>query len=57
MNKNKVVLNSFVKYCRKHPEMRFWQALRNWAGFCFVAVSKSFFEDAVDSFYFKGKRK
>lgn len=33
MNKNKKKLDSFVKYCEKRPELRFWQALVNWAGF------------------------
>lgn len=30
--KNKKLLNSFVDYCLKHPNERFWQALRNWSG-------------------------
>jgi len=29
-NKNIEQLNSFTQYCNEHPEMRFWQALRNW---------------------------
>lgn len=29
-NKNKEILEAFVKYCEEHPEERFWQALRNW---------------------------
>lgn len=24
-------LKSFVEYCEKHPDERFWQALRNWS--------------------------
>ena len=28
---NKEQLDLFVKYCKEHPEERFWQALRNWA--------------------------
>lgn len=31
LNKNKDRLDSFSLYCRKHPEQRFWQALRNWS--------------------------
>ena len=31
MNKNKTQLASFVKYCKEHPEERFWQAIRNWS--------------------------
>jgi hypothetical protein len=37
-------LRSFVDYCIKHPEERFWQALRNWCGMagavCFVIRPK-----------------
>jgi hypothetical protein len=31
MNNNKKLLKDFTKYCFKHPEERFWQALRNWS--------------------------
>lgn len=30
-SKNARLLTSFVKYCKKHPELRFWQALREWS--------------------------
>lgn len=30
MDKNINQLNSFALYCGRHPEERFWQALRNW---------------------------
>lgn len=33
LNKNIDRLDSFSLYCRKHPEQRFWQALRNWSGY------------------------
>jgi len=39
-NKNKKLLRSFTEYCEKHPEMRFWQALRNWSGYPFVLVAE-----------------
>lgn len=29
-------LESFIAYCKAHPEDRFWQALRNWAEQDFV---------------------
>lgn len=29
-SKNSETLQSFVAYCARHPEFRFWQALRNW---------------------------
>lgn len=35
-SRNKLILDSFVFYCEKHPEMRFWQALRAWSGFGFI---------------------
>jgi len=30
-SKNETLLKDFIKYCEANPEMRFWQALRNWA--------------------------
>lgn len=27
------LLNDFVGYCHKHPELRFWQALHGWSGY------------------------
>jgi hypothetical protein len=38
MNKT---LKSFVDYCEKHKELRFWQALSNWSGFYFILQTKS----------------
>ena len=33
-------LADFVRYCESNPQMRFWQALRNWSGFrAIVAVN------------------
>ncbi len=29
-NKNEKLLKDFTKYCRKNPNERFFQALRNW---------------------------
>ena len=29
--RNEDKLKSFTEYCKKYPEQRFWQALRNWA--------------------------
>jgi len=37
--KSQLLLESFVVYCQEHPEERFWQALRNWSRWSFVAVS------------------
>ena len=54
-NKNKKYIESFNKYCNKHPEERFWQALRNWSespSICFVNNEG---KDIKDTFYFEGK--
>jgi hypothetical protein len=61
MNKNRKVLISFIAYCAKHPEQRFWQALRNWIGCKFIYLSNdiphSNFSDLNDTFYFEEKDK
>jgi hypothetical protein len=36
MSKNVKKLDDFIDYCAKHPEERFWQALRNWSGASFI---------------------
>jgi hypothetical protein len=28
-----ILVNDFVNYCRRSPELRFWQALCNWSGY------------------------
>lgn len=30
-NKNEVLLIDFTRYCQTRPDLRFWQALLNWA--------------------------
>jgi hypothetical protein len=35
-SRNMGVLLDFVAYCKAHPELRFWQALRNWSGHSFI---------------------
>lgn len=32
-------LASFVVYCLSHPQLRFWQALRNWSGYHSIVAS------------------
>jgi hypothetical protein len=60
-NKNIKLLKDFTNYCIKHPEQRFWQALRNWSNFYLILVCKKgheeFFEDYYDTFYFEEKNK
>ena len=53
--KSKILLNSFVKYCEKHPELRFWQSLVSWCG-----AYKIFYDDGdviKDTFYWNKKDK
>jgi hypothetical protein len=59
VNQNKDTLGSFIAYCCNHPEERFWQALRNWAGFRCILVSNEcpVFNDQHDTFYWEGKTK
>ena len=37
--RNNEVLQSFVDYCNANPELRFWQALKNWSGYRFIFSS------------------
>lgn len=56
MNKNRELLDEFTTYCDAHPEMRFWQALRNWCGWNFIWVSMRGpldEPDLRDTFYWK----
>lgn len=59
MNNTQKLLAEFTEYCNANPELRFWQALRNWSGFPFIYVSDFLVteEDApvVDTFYFEEK--
>jgi hypothetical protein len=56
---NAKVLNSFVKFCRLNPELRFWQALRTWAkvGFIYVCNDPSGEGESIDTFYWEGRNK
>jgi len=40
--RNSEVLEQFVRYCKAHPEERFWQALRNWSGYGFILATDDF---------------
>ena len=54
-SRNSEVLSSFIKYCEKHPEERFWQALRNWSGNAFIWATR---ERVVnDTFNWTGRTK
>lgn len=39
MIKSSKELKSFTKYCEKHPELRFWQALSNWNDCSYIYTS------------------
>jgi hypothetical protein len=43
VSKNAEVLAGFTAYCEQHPDERFWQALRNWAGVPFVLIGEELF--------------
>lgn len=45
--KSRKLLKEFMQYCYTHPEERFWQALRNFAGV------GSIIADLDDTFYWK----
>jgi len=54
-----LVLIDFIRYCGKHPEQRFWQALRNWSGVKYIYISNesSGEGELKDTFYWEGRNK
>lgn len=60
-SKNRALLRSFTSYCIDNPELRFWQALRNWSGHHFILAAKGDFNQAViwhnpeDTFNWEGR--
>lgn len=57
-SRNAEVLKDFTKYCKEHPQERFWQSLRNWAEVAFVYVSNGDLDNIPeDTFYWEGKNK
>ena len=53
MKTQEELLNSFVAYCKKYPNQRFWQALRNWADVDSIYVQNDG-EELRDTFYVEG---
>ena len=37
--RNGALLSSFVDYCKRYPDQRFWQALLNWSGCGYIFAS------------------
>lgn len=60
-SKNQEVLDSLRDFCLEHPELRFWQAVRAWAGVGFILTANSqdivsdVFSGIQDTFYFEGR--
>lgn len=59
-SKNFKLATSFYDYCCAHPQERFYQALRNWAGVDFfikanLKNSDIDWDSAEDTFYWSGK--
>ena len=68
-DRNGVTADDFHKYCKEHPELRFWQALYAWAGVKYIFTSEwsvpinpkdedardEFLTDLKDMFYVEGK--
>lgn len=48
------VIKDFIDYTKKHPDERFWQALRNWSGFAFIGAGSSL-DNLEDTFYFENR--
>ena len=48
-SKNSQLLERFTRYCVRHPDLRFWQALRSWSRHKFILA------DGMDTFYWEGK--
>jgi hypothetical protein len=60
-SKNFDLITEFYFFCLVHPELRFWQSLRSWAGAEYIYKGKydKEIDDIVaeDTFYFTGKEK
>ena len=48
-------VEEFYAYCKANPELRFWQALRNWSGYHFIFGSNNIhfddFTNLHDTYY------
>lgn len=57
MTQSMTLLLSFTNYCYKNPELRFWQALRNWSDQKFILASDEcpVFANQKDTFSWEGR--
>lgn len=53
--KSEKLLKDFSDYCKKYPDLRFWQALSSWCGQVIFIASRVENPDLQDTFYFEGK--
>jgi hypothetical protein len=54
--RNAETLESFIRYARANPDMRFWQAVRNWSGQPFILASGDLpTGNQQDTFQWKGR--
>ena len=44
---------SFLEYCEKYPDQRFWQAIRNWSKVNFIVIKNNLDDDGLDTFYLR----
>ena len=56
-SRNKLVREDFVRYCVEHPELRFWQALRDWAGYNYILATNQcpVFKNQEDTLKWEGR--
>lgn len=51
------LLRELADYCAAHPDERFWQALRNWAGYQYVFAGDEYkITSQHDTFFWEGRR-
>jgi len=54
--KSQKLLESFTAYCKMYPELRFWQALRNWCNYNFIYVGNEPGKILEDTFYWRDRK-
>ena len=58
--KSRACLSSFIRYCVTHPELRFWQALKNWSGYQAILTGQYIegvgLERQYDTYNWEGRR-